>query len=296
MKIARYRHLRTETYGAVLDDEVVINLPELAKQFNENLPETVEGFVDSGETAIKAAEDIIKEVVSNRSKIVSLPLSKVSLLAPLASPPKIICLGWNYTDHVKERGAEIPKDPVIFMKPRTAIIGPNEKIIKPNFVQMLDYEAELAIILGKKAKNVPAEEARHYIFGYTVFNDISARDVQFGDGQWTRGKSFDTFAPIGPWITLRSQLKDASNLSVHTWVNDELRQNGTTKNMVFSVDEIVHQLSRVMTLEPCDIIATGTPAGVGMAMKPPKWLKNGDVVKIEIAEIGSIENTIMEEN
>jgi 2-keto-4-pentenoate hydratase/2-oxohepta-3-ene-1,7-dioic acid hydratase in catechol pathway len=293
MKIARYRHVRTETYGAVLGEDVV-NLPELAKRFNENLPETVEGFVNSGETALNAAEDILKEVPSNYSKLVSTPLDKVTLLAPLTSPSKIICLGWNYTDHAKERGAEIPKDPVIFMKPRTAIIGPNEKIFKPGFVQNLDYEAELAVIIGKKAKNVSAKEAKNCIFGYTVFNDVSARDIQFGDGQWTRGKSFDTFAPIGPWITTSNQLKDTANLAVRAWVNKERRQNGTTKNMVFNVEQIVHHLSRVMTLEPCDIIATGTPAGVGMAMNPPTWLKNGDVVKVEVEGIGILENPVEE--
>jgi 2-keto-4-pentenoate hydratase/2-oxohepta-3-ene-1,7-dioic acid hydratase in catechol pathway len=283
--------MRNETYGAIMGEDIM-NLPDLAKRFNENFPETVEGFVNSGEPAMAAAEDILKEVSSNRSEMVSTPIDEVTLLAPLTSPPKIICLGLNYTDHAKETGAEIPKDPVIFMKPRTAIIGPNEKIVKPSFVQFLDYEAELAIVIGKKAKNVSASEAKNYVFGYTVFNDVSARDIQFGDGQWTRGKSFDTFAPIGPWITTKNQLRDTGNLAVRTWVNGKLRQDGTTKNMVFNVEEIVHQLSRVMTLEPCDIIATGTPAGVGMAMKPPTWLKNGDVVKVEVEGIGFLENPV----
>jgi len=183
------------------------------------------------------------------------------------------------------------------MKPHTTIIGPNENIVKPSFVKQLDYEAELAIIIGKKAKNVSVSEAKSHIFGYTIMNDISARDIQFKDKQWTRGKSFDTFAPTGPCITTINQLEDTSDLSIRTWVNKELRQNSTTKNMVFNVYEIVHHLSLVMTLEPCDIIATGTPAGVGFAAKPqPKFLQAGDIVRIEVEKIGILENTVIEEN
>jgi 2-keto-4-pentenoate hydratase/2-oxohepta-3-ene-1,7-dioic acid hydratase in catechol pathway len=182
------------------------------------------------------------------------------------------------------------------MKPHTAIIGPGESIIKPSFVRQLDYEGELAVVIGKTAKNVPASDAENHIFGYMILNDVSAREIQFGDKQWTRGKSFDTFAPIGPCITTQDELKDTDNLTIHTWVNGELRQNGTTRNMVFNVSQIVHHLSRVMTLEPCDIIATGTPAGVGFAMKPPRYLKDGDVVRIEIGGIGVLENIIKEKS
>jgi 2-keto-4-pentenoate hydratase/2-oxohepta-3-ene-1,7-dioic acid hydratase in catechol pathway len=152
----------------------------------------------------------------------------------------------------------------------------------------------LAIVMGKKAKNIPVSEAKKCIFGYTILNDVSARDFQFKDKQWTRGKSFDTFAPTGPCITTANQLQDTDDLAIRTWVNGELRQNSSTKNMAFSVSEIVHHLSRVMTLEPCDIIATGTPAGVGHAMKPKKYLRHGDVVRIEIEGIGVLENTVEE--
>jgi 2-keto-4-pentenoate hydratase/2-oxohepta-3-ene-1,7-dioic acid hydratase in catechol pathway len=182
------------------------------------------------------------------------------------------------------------------MKPHTAIIGPNDKIVKPSFVKQLDYEAELAIVMGKKAKNIQASQAKSYIFGYTILNDVSARDIQFKDKQWTRGKSFDTFAPTGPCITTINELEDTSNLAIKTWVNRKLRQNSTTKNMVFNVYEIIHHLSRIMTLEPCDIIATGTPAGVAFAMKPqPKFLQPDDVVAIEIEKIGKLENTVVQQ-
>ncbi|MEM2567692.1 MAG: fumarylacetoacetate hydrolase family protein, partial [Candidatus Bathyarchaeia archaeon] len=226
----------------------------------------------------------------------SVPVNGIRLLAPIARPPKIICLGLNYRDHAAEQNAQIPDEPIIFLKPNTTIIGPNENIVKPKFIKELDYEAELAIVIGRKGKNVPVSEAKKHIFGYTILNDVSARDIQFKDRQWTRGKSFDTFAPTGPCITTENQLPDTSNLRIRTWVDRELRQDSTTKNMVFNACEIVHHLSKVMTLEPCDIIATGTPAGVGFAMKPePKFLKPGSVVRIEIEGIGVLENRVVEE-
>jgi len=163
-------------------------------------------------------------------------------------------------------------------------------------VKQLDYEAELAIVIGEKGKNIPVLEAKKHIFGYTAFNDVSARDIQFKDKQWTRGKSFDTFAPMGPCITTANQIESPNNLGVRTRVNGELRQNSSTKNMVFSVYEIVHHLSRVMTLEPGDIIATGTPAGVGVFMKPkPKFLSPGDLVEVEIEQIGALRNNVSKE-
>jgi len=294
LKIARYRHKNKEHYG-ILNQQSVLSLPTLAKHFNERLPQSVEEFVASGEQALRTAEALLRKAEASSVKNVSAPITEVALLAPIASPPKIICLGLNYVDHAAETRAAVPDEPVIFMKPHTTIIGPNENIIKPSFVHQLDYEGELAIVMGKKAKNVPVSEAAKHVFGYTILNDVSARDFQFKDGQWTRGKSFDTFAPTGPCITTANQLSDTANLAVRTWVNGELRQNSTTRNMAFSVSEIVHHLSRVMTLEPCDVIATGTPAGVGFAMKPPKYLQNGDVVRIEIEGIGTLENTVKEQ-
>jgi 2-keto-4-pentenoate hydratase/2-oxohepta-3-ene-1,7-dioic acid hydratase in catechol pathway len=269
-------------------------LPALAKRFKKQLPQHLEDFIALGENALKTAEGLLKKANDSDIKSVSAPVGEAALLAPIASPPKIICLGLNYVDHAAETNSAIPDEPVIFMKPHTTIIGPNENIIKPNFVKRLDYEGELAIIMGKKAKNIPVSEAKKYIFGYIILNDVSARDFQFKDKQWTRGKSFDTFAPTGPCITTTNQLQDTANLAIRTWVNGELRQNSSTKNMAFSVSEIVYHLSRVMTLEPCDIIATGTPAGVGFAMKPPKYLHDGDVVRIEIEGIGVLENTVEE--
>jgi len=293
LKIARYRRRNEESYGLIIKQSI-LSLPALAKHFNKRVPEKLEDFIMMGETAVETAEELLKEADNFDVENVSVPISAVSLLAPIASPPKILCLGLNYRDHAAETNSRIPDEPIIFMKPHTAIVGPNQKIIKPKFVNELDYEGELAIVIGETAKNIPATEAKEHIFGYTILNDVSARDFQFKDGQWTRGKSFDTFAPIGPCLTTENQLNTA-DLSIRTWVNDELRQNGTTRNMVFDVSQIVHQLSRIMTLEPCDIIATGTPAGVGFAMKSKKYLQDGNTVRIEIEGIGELENTVEEQ-
>ena len=295
MKLVRCPGEETEHYGVLTNDKVVF-LPCLAKRLNEKLPESLEEFIALGAKGVETAERLFEKASENDVEHASSPVSEVTLLAPIAFPPKIVCLGLNYRDHISEQNATIPDEPIIFIKPHTTIIGPNENILKPSFVKKLDYEAELAVVMGRKAKNVQVSEAESSIFGYTILNDVSARDFQFKDKQWTRGKSFDTFAPTGPCITTANQLRDTSDLFIRTWVNDELRQNSTTKNMVFTVCEIIHHLSRVMTLEAGDIIATGTPAGVGFASKPqPKFLQEGDTVKIEIERIGILENTVVEE-
>jgi 2-keto-4-pentenoate hydratase/2-oxohepta-3-ene-1,7-dioic acid hydratase in catechol pathway len=293
LKIVRYLYQNEESYG-ILRQKDVLSLPTLAKHFQKTVPQKLEDFIMKGKETLATAEKLLKKTSLMAMESFSAPLDAVSLLAPIPFPPKIICLGLNYFDHAAETNSEVPGEPVIFMKPHTAITGPNTKIVKPLFVKELDYEGELCIVMSKTAKNVSEAEAKNYVFGYTVFNDVSARDVQFKDGQWTRGKSFDTFAPTGPCITTESQLKNTGDLAIRTWVNGELRQNGTTRNMVFNISQIVHQLSRVMTMEPCDIIATGTPAGVGFIAKPPRFLRHGDVVHIEIEGVGTLENIVEE--
>jgi 2-keto-4-pentenoate hydratase/2-oxohepta-3-ene-1,7-dioic acid hydratase in catechol pathway len=293
VRVARYCYGKEVCYG-VINKQTVLSLPALAKHFKKEVPQELEDFIVRRDTNLGETEQMLKNADKNVIKKVSKPLSQVSLLPPIPFPPKIICLGLNYFDHATETKSTIPDEPIIFLKPHTAITGPNQIIIKPKFVRELDYEGELCIVVGKTAKNISVRDAKKYIFGYTVFNDVSARDYQFKDGQWTRGKSFDTFAPTGPCITTENQLKNTDNLSIRTWVNGELRQNGSTRNMVFKVSEILHHLSRVMTLEPCDIIATGTPAGVGFAMEPQQFLKHGDIVQIEIEGIGALENTVRE--
>jgi len=265
----------------------------LSKASKQRQPPTLDRLISRGNEAVEAIEHLIHNSPEKQRKKAIVELSRTKILAPVASPPKIICLGLNYRNHAAEQNAQLPSEPIIFMKPHTAVIGPDESIIKPSFVKELDYEAELAVIIGKKDKNIAVKDAKDHIFGYTCFNDVSARDIQFKDKQWTRGKSFDTFAPMGPCITTIEQIGDPTNLWIRTRVNGELRQNSSTRNMVFNVYQILHELSCVMTLEPGDVIATGTPAGVAFAMKPkPKFLSPGDVVEIEIENIGTLRNGV----
>ncbi len=293
LRMVRFIHSNTESYGLLVDQEI-ISLPLLSRAQRLSIPSSLESLISFETDGIRSIEELMRSSSEADKKQASLKMGEVSIQAPVPSPPKIICLGLNYRDHAEEQGARIPEEPIIFMKPRTAIIGPDESIIQPSFVEQLDYEAELAIVVGKNGKNIPVSEAERFIFGYTAFNDISARDIQFRDRQWTRGKSFDTFAPMGPCITTTNQIKDPNNLRISTRVNGEERQNSSTRNMVFNVYEIVHHISRVMTLEPCDVIATGTPAGVAVFMRPePKFLSPGDVVEVEIEKIGTLRNRVV---
>lgn len=293
MKIVRYRTSNgKENYGT-LNNQQLISFPVLAARVNEKLPGSIEELI-AQEEGNEIAEAILSKASESDIQAASTQLSEATLFAPIAFPPKILCLGWNYKTHITETKRDMPTEPVVFMKPQTAIVGPGEAIVKRSFVHELDYEGELTIVIGKKAKDVPESDAMDYVFGYTIMNDVSARDFQFKDKQWTRGKGFDSFAPMGPYIVTKSQVADPGNLTLKTWVNGELRQNGTTADMIFTVNQIIYHLSRVMTLEPCDVIATGTPSGVAMAMKPQKWLQNGDVIRIEIEGIGTLENTVRE--
>jgi len=296
LKVVRFIHSDNESYGVLINQCEVVDIPRLSTLRRMDVPSSIEGLVSLGLKGEKLLERLLADLTEAEVKEATLRKDDVVLKAPLTNPPKIICLGLNYRDHAEEAGMKIPDEPVIFMKPRTSIIDPNEPVVKPSFVNQLDYEVELAIVIGKRGRNISLSEAEDYIFGYTCLNDISARDIQFKDGQWTRGKSFDTFAPIGPCITTAKQIGDPNNLHIKTRVNGKVRQDSSTKNMVFNVYEVVHQLSRIMTLEPCDIIATGTPSGVAVFMKPkPKFLMLGDTVEIEIENIGTLRNPITTE-
>lgn len=211
----------------------------------------------------------------------TIPLEQVRLLAPVV-PGKIICMGRNYAEHAKEDNAEVPETPLIFLKPSTTVIGPGDKIVMPPQSQRVDHEGELAVIIGKRGRWIQIDEVKDYIFGYTIANDVTARDLQRRDGQWTRAKGFDTFCPLGPWIETEFDPTDAL---LTTKVNDEVRQMETTRAMVFSIAQIMVFISSVMTLEPGDVILTGTPAGISP-------LNHGDVVKVEIDGIGMLENPV----
>jgi len=293
LKLVRFLQNNNESYAAQISRNQLVDLPALSKILNKPFPPSLNELILSGNNEAQTLELLLQNSTEKERRKVAIKSSSVRILAPIASPQKIICLGLNFRDHAAEQNAPLPDEPIIFMKPHTAVIGPDEPIVKPAFVNELDYEAELAVIIGKKGKNIAVEDAKSHIFGYTCFNDVSARDIQFKDKQWTRGKSFDTFAPMGPCITTTDQIGDPNNLWIRTRVNGELRQNSSTRNMIFNVYQIVHELSRVMTLEPCDVIATGTPAGVAFAMKPkPKFLSTGDIVEIEIENVGALRNKV----
>ena len=216
----------------------------------------------------------------------------VTICAPVPRPGKIICIGLNYRDHAAESGMAIPDSPVIFSKFASCSIGPDEAIVIPRESAQTDYEAELAFIVGRRAKDVRLENAMSHVFGYTNFNDVSARDFQFADGQWQRGKSCDTFAPMGPFVATTDEIPDPQQLSIRLRLNGETMQDSNTNQMVFGVAELVEFLSRAITLEPGDVVATGTPPGVGFARKPPVYLQAGDIVEVEIDGLSVLSNHV----
>jgi 2,4-didehydro-3-deoxy-L-rhamnonate hydrolase len=215
---------------------------------------------------------------------------------PIDRPGKIIAVGLNYRDHAEEQGVELPSAPLLFAKWQTSLIGPGEAIVLPRASRRVDYEAELGVVIGERARGVSAEDALGAVRGYICVNDVSARDLQFSDGQWTRGKSADTFCPIGPELVPAANVPDPQALRVRCILNGEVMQDSTTANMIFTVAEIIAHASATMTLEPGDLIATGTPAGVGVFRKPPVLLKDGDEVTVEIEGIGALTNPVRAES
>ena len=283
MKIARIRKSDRETYGLVQDGNIATK-DDITYATAVPIPINVRDFLFDG---------WIKEIMANFEKIsFEHDLSEFELLTPLPNPQKIMCLAFNYLDHAKEQNLTPPSDPVIVMKPRTALCGSGADIMCPNFVKELDYEVELAVILGKECKNISEENAYDAIFGYMILNDISARDIQFKDGQFTRAKSFDTFAPCGPWITTKDEMDDPHNLRLLTKINGDTRQDSSTKNMHLKIPQIISRLSKVMTLEAGDIISTGTPEGVALKNPGIPFLKDGDLIEMEVEGLGAIKNTV----
>jgi 2-keto-4-pentenoate hydratase/2-oxohepta-3-ene-1,7-dioic acid hydratase in catechol pathway len=278
-----------ETF-ALVDSEgkLIVTKNEIEKQTGLHLPKAVEDFLFDGYAdKIKAYPD---KLSFNHD------IQDFRLLAPITRSFKIICLAFNYSDQTSwvRFGKSPPKDPVIYMKSRTSLGGPFDDIVCPKFVTQLDYEGELALAIGKKCKNVSEYDALDHVAGYFIFDDVSARDIQFIDKQYSRAKSFDTFGPCGPWLTTPDEIPDPCNLRLTTKVNGETRQDSSTKNLVLKIDRIIHTLSNVMTLEPGDIISTGTPSGTVLSFSSHlKYLKHGDAVEVEIEKLGKIRNRIV---
>ena len=283
MKIARLLKDSKETYGIIKNDKVATR-QIITYETGVPLPLSIKDFLFNGwfnEIENKISDSTFQDRLEN-----------FKLVEPLPNPSKIICLTFNYPNHAKENNLMSPKDPVIFFKPRTSLCGTGSDIICPSFVKQLDYEIELAVIIGEKIKNVDENKAKDCIFGYMVFNDVSARDIQMQDKQFTRGKSFDTFAPNGPYITTASEIPNPQDLRLVTRINNQVRQDSSTKNMFISISSIISKLSTVMTLEKGDIITTGTPEGVALNNPDIPFLKDGDKIEMEIEKLGKITNTV----
>ncbi|MBZ5602928.1 MAG: fumarylacetoacetate hydrolase family protein [Acidobacteriia bacterium] len=225
----------------------------------------------------------------------SFALGEVKLLAPIPRPPKLICAGLNYRDHAAEVKLEIPKIPTIFNKFTNVVIGPGDPIVLPKVESRPDYEAEFAFVIGRGGRYIPASKAMQHVFGYTILNDVSARDFQMATSQWLMGKTFDTFAPMGPWIVTAEEIQDPHALDISLEIAGVTLQHSNTRELIFKIPELIEHISKVVTLEPGDVVATGTPAGVGFARKPPRYLKPGDEVIIRVEGIGELRNPVTAE-
>jgi 2-keto-4-pentenoate hydratase/2-oxohepta-3-ene-1,7-dioic acid hydratase in catechol pathway len=270
--------------GVVVGDEVVdLTDPSVA------LPGDMTQFLVEGPGAMERAQ------AARGSAARRLALDQVHLRPPVPHPVKVLGIGLNYAAHVAETGAARPEHQVWFNKQRTCVIGPGQAIEIPRVSPQVDYEGELAMVIGRRCRHVPAMDAPSVVAGFTVLNDVTVRDWQMRTPTWTLGKSFDTHGPTGPWIVTSDELRDPHSLRLRTWVNGDLRQDASTDDMIFSCWEQVEYLSTVFTLEPGDILSTGTPAGVGMGFDPPRWLVDGDLVRIEIEAVGTLENHVVAE-
>ena len=287
--------------GAVLGDRAV-DLPALAQASGQQLPDTMLGLIDLGAAGLQQVRGLLHREIGHLPGGTAFPLSEVRLLAPIPRPRKnVICLGLNYSEHVLEGNRaqnlqrDVPTAPVYFSKPPTVIVGPDAPVVHDARVSdKMDWEAELAVVIGRAGKAIPKERALDYVFGYSCFNDVSARDLQRArGGQWHLGKSLDTYGPFGPWIVTADEIPDPQVLEIMCRVNGVEKQHSNTKYMIFDVVTCISDWSQGITLEPGDVIATGTPSGVGYARNPPEFMKPGDVVEIEIERIGVLRNPIV---
>jgi 2-keto-4-pentenoate hydratase/2-oxohepta-3-ene-1,7-dioic acid hydratase in catechol pathway len=281
MKLATFTEAGRTRLGVVVGDE----LADLAAAAPE-LPSDMNAFLAAGPDALAAAS-------AAAAQAPRLPIAGVTLEAPMPHPAKFLAIGLNYADHIAETGRDKPEFPIFFNKQTTCVNPPYAPVELPPSGKYMDYEGELAFVIGRRCRHVPRARAHEVIAGYTIVNDVSVRDWQQRAITMTLGKSWDTHGPMGPWLVTADEIPDPHALELRTWVNGELRQHSNTKNLIFDCFEQVQTLSTVFTLEPGDVVATGTPGGVGVAMQPRSFLSAGDVVRIEISGIGSIEHAII---
>lgn len=299
MKLVSFKYTGRFALG-IVENRQVIDLRQAAAayQFKAlDIHADLKSFLTRGESAFEAAAELVDRIVSAGDQAPAgtlVQLEDVRVLAPIRDPGKIVCVGLNYMDHCRETGTPVPKKPILFTKFTSSIIGPGDPITwSPETSSQVDYEAELAVVIGKLGRNVPVEKAGEYIAGYTIVNDISARDAQFEDGQWIRGKSFDTFCPMGPFLVTPDEFPNPQNAGIRCKVNGALLQDSNTREMIFNIHEIIAYISSTCTLYPGDVIATGTPHGVGFARTPPIYLQPGDSVEIEIDGLGKLQNHVV---
>jgi 2-keto-4-pentenoate hydratase/2-oxohepta-3-ene-1,7-dioic acid hydratase in catechol pathway len=289
MKLVTFVHDNRTRIGALTaDGEQVIDL-HLA---NEAIPDTMLAFLEAGKDALALAQQAVKDAPA----AATLQRSAVTLKAPIPRPGKIICIGLNYRDHAGETGQAVPTYPTVFAKFNNCVIGPDEPIVIPKLTEQVDYEAELGFVIGKKARHVSVEQALDYVAGYVPFHDVSARDYQSRTSQWTLGKTFDTFGPMGPALVTADEIPDPQTLDISLTVNGEVLQKSNTRELVFNVQQLLSILSGIITLEPGDLVSTGTPSGVGVAREPKRWLRAGETVNVEIAKLGVLSNPVIAES
>ncbi|MHA1960703.1 MAG: fumarylacetoacetate hydrolase family protein [Candidatus Thorarchaeota archaeon] len=300
MRLVTFSSLGITSIGIELESGI-LNIPEAASRFGRRyqidgqpFPNTMMRLLE-WEPGFEVARQILDRFVKTPENERPLVLSAgdITIEAPIRKPGKIIAIGLNYTDHIEETGKDVPEYPVVFAKFPSSIVGPDDPISHPTLTKRLDWEVELGVVMGRRCKDVGENEVLNFVAGYTVVNDLSARDLQLQDGQWVRGKSLDGLCPMGPCIVTTDDLGDASGLKMHTKVNGEIKQDSNTSNLLFGVPQLVSYLSQSFTLEPGDVIATGTPSGVGFARDPPEFLKAGDEVEVYIEKIGSLRNKIV---
>lgn len=301
MKLFTYLTSDNEPRAAFVHNNKAVDLEDFGDVANFPLPNNLLELIDMGIEVIAEINTLLEDISENELNEISYDLNEIQITAPIPKPRKnIIGIGLNYTEHVAESArtldttGKLPQKPIIFSKPPTTVTGPNTNVLlNSNLTQQLDWEVELAVVIGKKGKYVAKENALDYVFGYTIINDISARDCR-REGQWIVSKGQDTFAPMGPFLVTKDEIKNPHNLNLSLKLNGIEKQNSNTQFLLFNINDLIEDLSIVFTLEPGDIIATGTPAGVGAGRNPQEWMKDGDVMECYVEGIGTIVNTVKE--
>src|SRR5258708_7140163 len=283
MKLVTFTYKGNTHMGALVNRDGKEQVVDL-NSAEPGLPTDMIAFLEQGEAARKLAE----KALSGKS----VPLADVKIQAPIPRPGKIICIGLNYKDHAAETGQALPNFPIVFAKYANAVLANGESIVIPKVTEQVDYEAELAFVIGKRGRYISEANAMSHVAGYMPFNDVSAREYQNRTSQWTMGKTFDTFAPFGPAITTADEVPDPHNLAIKLTIDGKIYQDSNTCNLIFNVPKLIASLSEAMTLEPGDIVATGTPPGVGAARNPKRWLKPGETVSVEIERLGTLTNPV----